>query len=93
MEGPDDAARADVEGSKIAGRGAVALIGGGAEDQQILENAAGRGGLHQRKSLGIAAKTLLQIDGAVGSEGRNDLAGTGVDGAQEMIAGEEQTAV
>lgn len=42
VEGPDDAAGANVEGSQIAGRGAIALIGGRAQDEQVFENAAGR---------------------------------------------------
>ena len=53
VKGPDDLAGAHVEGADVAGRRAVALVGGGAEDQQVFKDAAGRGGLDQRsRSVG-----------------------------------------
>ena len=47
VEGPDQLAGAHVEGADVAGPGAVSLIGRGAEDQQVFEDAAGSHGLHQ----------------------------------------------
>ena len=54
-------AGADVEGADIARRGAVALVGGGAEDQQVFKDAARGGGLDQAEGGRIAAESFLEI--------------------------------
>ena len=86
VEGPDQLAGAHVEGADIAGSRTVPLVGRRAENQQILEDAAGRGGLHQRERLRIAAQPFFQIDAAVGAEGEDRLAGSRIDRLQRVIA-------
>ena len=55
-------------GADVAGSRSVSLVGRRAENQQIFEHAAGRGGLHQRQLFGIAAQSFFQIDRAVLAE-------------------------
>jgi len=60
VKGPGERAGFYVVGANVAGRGCISFIGGGAEDEQIFEDAAGRGGLHQVDRLGIAIQATFR---------------------------------
>ena len=87
---PDEFSGARIERADVAGRGAITLVGGRAENDQVLKDAAGSGGLDEGDGFGIAIKTLLQVDAPAFTERSDELARAGVDGAERMIAGEEQ---
>src|SRR5207247_4518251 len=75
MERPHEFAGEHVERPQIAGGRAIALAGRGAEDDQILEDAAGRA----RLNAAGARDAVAQIDAAVLAEGVDGDAGARVD--------------
>ena len=71
VELPDELAGDDVEGAEISRRRLVLFAGGGAEDEEILEDAARCAGLNLANGGGDAAETFAQVDRAVIAEGRD----------------------
>ena len=64
VEDPTDCAGANVERADIAWRGAPALIGGRAENEEIFEHSTWVSGLDKSDGLRISTQTFFQIDAA-----------------------------
>jgi len=103
VEAPDELAGADIEGANVAGGdieganvaggGAVTLIGGRAEDEEIFENFSRRGGLDEADGGGVAVETELEIDFAAIAEIGDGLAGACIERAQGVVGAVEQAAL
>src|SRR5262249_2666086 len=88
---PRELAGDDVVGANVAGRGEVGLAGGRAENDEVLEDLAGRIRHDPRDGLRIAHESFTNIDDAVGAEGADGLARGGVD-LLEVVADAENDA-
>ena len=91
---PDQFPRADVVGADVARRRHVAFAGRAAENDQVLEHAAGRIRLNGADRLGIAAiDPDAQVDDAVGAEGHDRLAGFRVHLLEQAVHREDEPLV
>ena len=93
MKLPNQLTGADIVGAKVARRRHIHFAGGGAEDDQVFENAPRRAGLYFAHGLDIAAKTFAQIDAAVVSECVDGDARSCVEFLKVAVDREDQTAV
>jgi hypothetical protein len=92
VERPDQRARDDVVGPDVARRRVILLSGRGAEQDQVLEDAAGRLALKLARLVG-PRHAFRDVDMPVAAERGDGLAGACVDRAQGVVGGEQDPAV
>ena len=92
MKGPHQRARAHIERANVPRRRVVLLIGGGAEDNQVLEHAAWDAGL-LFDCFRIAIQTDSQIHAALDAERGQGLTGRGVELLEHVVGAENQAAL
>ena len=93
VEGPHEFACAGVVGAEVAGGRFVFFAGGGTEDEEVFEDAAGVAGLDAAHGVGVATEADAEVDFAVITEAHDGFAGAGVEGLQHVAGGEEDAAV